>query len=123
MQPPLIEHLSITRRPDGFECSLSAQASVETCLALLKWLPESFELTFYDPRHPSVSDPGAHVTVQRKGDVFSCRSANHGWSSGWSAQPREGVAAWMALNSASALPGRAGPATWWLRKQRGDLGP
>lgn len=97
MSPPDIEHLTATAGESVLEFSVSIGAGQDTFLSLLAWLPQGHELHFHDPYYPSVSDPGAYVTVRRRGEVFSYMLANHGWSSGWSNQSAQLLAAWMVL--------------------------
>lgn len=103
MSPPAIEHLTAIPGKGALEFSVSAGAGQETFLSLLAWLPEAFELRFYDRFYPSVSDPGAYVSLRRKGRAFVCRLANHGWSSDWLHQSPELLAAWMALQNLAAF--------------------
>ncbi|QWF17695.1 hypothetical protein [Lysobacter capsici] len=103
MSPPAIEHLTATPGEDVLEFSVSAGAGQETFLSLLTWLPEACELRFYDRFYPSVSDPGAYVSVRREGRGFVHQLANHGWSSGWSQQSPELLAAWMGLQNLAAF--------------------
>ena len=60
------------------------KANQKTTLAdyqhLLASLPEDQMLSFFDRDHPSVSDPGAEITVFRLGDAYFTRARNHGWS-------------------------------------------
>lgn len=70
MTPPDIEHLTATAGESVVEFSVRGGAGQETFLSLLAWLPEAFELRFYDQFYPSVSDPGAYVSVRRKGRGF-----------------------------------------------------
>jgi hypothetical protein len=77
--PPVIEHLTATGVREGFEFSAAAEAASDTFLALLSWLPGECGLRFYDPFYPSASDPGAYISVRRKGDVLVYMLANHGW--------------------------------------------
>ncbi|KRB03212.1 hypothetical protein [Lysobacter sp. Root690] len=103
MSPPDIEHLSATAGEGVLEFSVSIEAGHETFLSLLAWLPEAYELRFYDQFYPSVSDPGAYVSVRRKGRGFVYQLANHGWSSAWSHQSPQLLAAWMALQNSAAF--------------------
>jgi|GEM_PF-4195781 len=93
MSPPDIEHLTATAGEGVLAFSVSIGAVHETFRSLLAWLPEACELRFYDQFYPSVSDPGAYVSVRRKGRAFTYRLANHGWSSAWSPQSPQLLAA------------------------------
>jgi hypothetical protein len=88
--------------------------------AFLGALPPDHAATFFDPQHPSVSDPGAFVTVRRSGDRFEARAANHGWSGEERGMTPEAVAGWMARSAAST----DGPAHVAVRPaaQRGRSG-
>lgn len=99
MNPPVIEHLTATPGEGVLEFSVSAGAGQETFLSLLTWLPEACELRFYDRFYPSVSDPGAYVSVRREGRGFVHQLANHGWSQ----QSPKLLAAWMALQNLAAF--------------------
>ena len=66
--------------------------------ALLTWLPEGLELGFFDRFYPSMSDPGAYVTVRRRGEVLVHQLGNHGWSTEWARQSADLVAAWILIN-------------------------
>lgn len=101
---PQIENLTAAQAADSLELSVSATAVVDNSLALLDWLPEEFELIFYDQFYPGMSDPGAYVTAQRKGSNFIYMLGNHGWSSDWSKQSPELLAAWLALNMKKKHP-------------------
>lgn len=103
MNPPDIEHLTTTAGESVLEFSVSIEAGHETFLSLFAWLPEAYELRFYDRFYPSVSDPGAYVSVRRNGCGFVYQLANHGWSSAWSHQSPELLAAWMALQNLAAF--------------------
>ena len=71
--------------------------------SLLDWLPEGCQLSFYDPHHPQMSDPGAYVTIRRRPPNrdgkrwLEHRLANHGWSSRWAVQSAELMAAYLAV--------------------------
>jgi hypothetical protein len=65
---------------------------------MLLWLPPKYELSFFDQYYPSMSDPGAYVSVQRKDDLLMYKLANHGWSGEWRRQSPEFIAAYLVLN-------------------------
>lgn len=68
-------------------------------LELLALLPPEYELSFYDRFYPSMSDPGAYVSIERNGaGSYGYMMGNHGWSSDWLRQRPELLAAWMLLN-------------------------
>lgn len=67
-------------------------------LTLVRWLPPTWELRFYDQYYPSLSDPGGYVSVQRNGEAFAYMVGNHGWSTDWLKQSPELIAAWLHLN-------------------------
>jgi hypothetical protein len=48
---------------------------------LVRSLPPETTLYFYDPYHPSQSDPGAYVSVRLHRSQFTYGVGNHGWSS------------------------------------------
>lgn len=96
--PPNIDHLGVSQTNDSYEFVLSDGASWDSFLALLLWLPEGFELFFYDQYYPSMSDPGAYVSIQRREGIFIYMLGNHGWSGEWLKQSPELLAAWLALN-------------------------
>ena len=67
-------------------------------------MPEGLELSFYDRFYPSMSDPGAFVRVQRRGDVLVHMFSNHGWASDWAKHSAELLAAWIMINLDAAGP-------------------
>jgi hypothetical protein len=105
------------RRIDGFDyrweedkllVSFQGEPSHSAFMALLASTPGGSELHFFDRFYPTISDPGAYVRVQRKGDEFIYYLANHGWSNDWQRQSIEMIAAWIALNARS-LRARGNP--------------
>jgi len=104
MDLPEFEGLSAGRtKPDVISVRLSSPSRA-SFLALLRWLPEGWDLEFYDQYYPSMSDPGAYVSVQRSGDLYVYWLGNHGWSADWQKQSPELLAAWMHLNTEPAGP-------------------
>ena len=110
--PPLphIRGLTLKRpQPDAVEI-LVGSATFEAFMELLLWLPFGFSLDFFDQyqnnRAGQESDPGAYVTVARRGSTYAYMTGNHGWSSRWTFQSRELLAAWLVLN---LKPGGAQP--------------
>ena len=89
--------------PGGFRVELGAP-DAPALRRLLAWLPEGLELSFYDRFYPSMSDPGAFVRVQRRGDVLVHMFSNHGWLSDWAKQSAELLAAWIMINLDAAGP-------------------
>ncbi len=73
-------------------------ATRDNFVSLLQWLPPNYKLQFYDQYYPSMSDPGAYVTVFRKDNLFIYKLGNHGWSGEWSRQSVELLASWLFLN-------------------------
>ncbi|MDQ0463411.1 hypothetical protein QO010_001182 [Caulobacter ginsengisoli] len=70
-------------QPDQAAVTARADTTVEAFRALLDWLPPSLGLHFYDADHPSPSDPGAYVTVQKTAKGLAWTMGNHGWSGPW----------------------------------------
>lgn len=95
---PKIDHLPVSNSADAYKFVCSEEVSRADFLTLLNWLPYGFELHFYDQYYPSMSDPGAYVTVQRREDIFIHMLGNHGWSSDWMKQSPELLATWLMLN-------------------------
>lgn len=83
---PLIEVLFLKfQRVDLDIVNLSDEA----LKSMLMNLDERYEQYFYDPDYPSVSEPGAYVTIRRESGRYLLYRGNHGWSSGW--QPETAV--------------------------------
>lgn len=78
---------------------MDPQLTFVSAMNLLEWLPEDWELQFYDRYYPSMSDPGAYVSIRKKFGVYSYRLGNHGWSSDTLKQSPQLLAAWLLLNS------------------------
>lgn len=66
---------------DRLRAGLAPTTTREVIEQLVRGLPDDFRLGFYDPYHPSPSDPGAFVSVTRTKGVYSYDVGNHGWSS------------------------------------------
>ncbi len=47
---------------------------------LLTQIPKTSSFGFWDMLHPTVSDPGAYVTIQKYNNGFVYKLGNHGWS-------------------------------------------
>jgi hypothetical protein len=94
--PTLTGMTFVTRDKGGFALSLDhpTHADFE---ALLHWLPEGWEVDFHDPYFPQLSDPGAYVLIQRRGDRFLHRLGNHGWLNHWTHQSPDLLAAYLQL--------------------------
>ena len=54
-------------------------------------------MDFHDPYFPQLSDPGAYVLIQRRGDQFLHRLGNHGWLNRWTHQSPDLLAAYLQL--------------------------
>jgi len=105
LNPPKIQHLEPSSLSKGsIDFTVAPDACADDFIALLAWLPRGFELGFYDQYYPSMSDPGAYVGVQRKDSAYIYKLGNHGWSSDWSQQSPELLAAWMMLNMTKKHP-------------------
>jgi len=98
LDTPEIDHVVVKQSNEAYEFTLLDGVTEASFTELLRWLPPSYELQFYDQYYPSMSDPGAYVSVQRKENHFIYKLGNHGWSSDWSAQSPELLAAWLLLN-------------------------
>jgi hypothetical protein len=103
-QMPKIPNLVATQAADGLHIEVAPGAVLEDFVALLHWLPRGYGLHFYDQYYPTISDPGAYVEVQRNAEFLLYMVANHGWSSNWSRQSGELLAAWLALNMKQKHP-------------------
>lgn len=100
MTPPEILGVRFRQREQGgFEMVWEAP-SEEACRAILDWLPERWEIDFHDPYFPQLSDPGAYVLIQRRGDRYMFRQGNHGWLNRWGHQSPELLAAYLRLVAA-----------------------
>lgn len=89
---------------DAVQAEVSPQATVADFMSLLEWLPEDRELSFFDQYFPSISDPGAYVSIRRRGALFSHFMGNHGWSRDWSLQSPELLARWLHMNLRPRFP-------------------
>lgn len=97
VSPPRIDGLEFV--PDGKGYSVTfTSPPMASFRDVLTWLPEGWELSFYDRFYPRISDPGAYIDVQRQGERFVYHMGNHGWTSEWRMQSMELLAAWMHLN-------------------------
>lgn len=97
MTPPTIPGVRFRPRDKGgFELEWQT-VSEAACRAILDWLPEGWEVDFHDPYFPQLSDPGAYVLIQRRGDRFLFRTGNHGWLNHWGHQSPQLLAAYMRL--------------------------
>lgn len=54
---------------------------LETLYSLFGNLPKHLKIFFFDNFFPTISDPGAYVSVGQMGGRFYYRLGNHGWSS------------------------------------------
>ncbi len=98
MNLPVIENLEASFVQDGCSIKVLASTTRENFISLLEWLPATHKLCFYDQYYPSMSDPGAYVSVSRKDDLFAYKLGNHGWSGDWTKQSMELLASWLFLN-------------------------
>ncbi len=95
---PNIEGIRLTTQENSRINVWADAPSAASIQKLLEWLPVKWKLGFYDKFYPSMTDPGAYVSVLRKEEVFIYKLGNHGWSSDWLKQSRELIAAWMHMN-------------------------
>lgn len=65
--------------------------------AVVAAIRERWSLSVFDGAYPSVSDPGAYVTLYRRGGTLRAQAANHGWSSGWADVSDRDAASYLAL--------------------------
>lgn len=103
-QVPKFPNLRATQTAGALYIEVAPAAELEDFVALLHWLPRGYSLHFYDQYYPTISDPGAYVEVQRNEEFLLYTFANHGWSSSWSRQSAELLAAWIALNMKQKHP-------------------
>ena len=75
------------------------------CARLLERLRPGQQLEFYAADHPSVSDPGAYIWVQRQDDKLLRKAANHGWSTDWTAVTLPELQAELYRNRAEQVHG------------------
>lgn len=68
---------------DHVVCSIEIDQipEIETLNFLFENLPEHLEIFFFDHFHPTISDPGAYVSVRQMNGKFYYWLGNHGWSS------------------------------------------
>lgn len=64
---------------------------------LLRAVTESDELTFFDSKHPQLSDPGAFIALIREGTPLLIKHGNHGWSSAWIRTTEADASRYLAL--------------------------
>lgn len=96
---PGIPGISLLERDDeSLTLAVSPEAEAPQFLRLLMWLPNDFELSFFDQYFQSPTDPGAYVDIRQRGGWFHYRMGNHGWTSGWLNQSPQLLAALLALN-------------------------
>ncbi len=88
----------------GFRVTLNRHTTHANIVRLLEWLPPAHELAFYDQYYPSLSDPGAYISIQRKDAIFMYFMGNHGWSSGWLGQSKQMLAALIQINIGAIDP-------------------
>ncbi len=68
---------------DQVICTIETEQipELETLNSLFEHLPESLEIFFFDHFHPTISDPGAYVSVRKQNGKLYYWLGNHGWSS------------------------------------------
>ncbi len=93
---------------------LAASSSLATCAALVSELPQGWQLSFFAADHPSLTDPGGYVKVQRTAtDKLLRMVANYGWSSDWVPVTEKDVQAELYRNRAAQPQGvRIAEAPW-----------
>lgn len=98
--PDKIDGLSLIEAHNGLDIQVKS-GSLQTFMQLLQWLPYGYDLGFYDQYQNNTGtedDPGVFVSIVRRDSTFIYKTGNHGWSSGWTYQSPEVLAAWMELN-------------------------
>jgi hypothetical protein len=74
---PALEHRLI---------SIDESWTLAQCIDLIETFDTGWELKFFAADHPSLTDPGATISVWRDADgLLLRRAANHGWHSLWQA--------------------------------------
>ena len=68
---------------DHVVCDIKTEQTteLETLNLLFEKLPEHLEIFFFDHFHPTISDPGAYVSVRQLNGEFYYWLGNHGWTS------------------------------------------
>lgn len=98
------DNIDLQSNESGFWVTLDQNTSHADIVNLLEWLPPAYELAFYDQYYPSLSDPGAYVSIQRKDAVFMYFMGNHGWSASWQVQSKQMLAALIQINNGAKDP-------------------
>ncbi|MFP6866777.1 MAG: hypothetical protein VCA35_12605 [Roseibacillus sp.] len=97
LPPPKVENLTFNGSKDTYDFSVGPGVSGVGFDALLLWLPQGYELRFYDRFYPSPNNHGGFVAVQRSENKYIYQVAQHGWSTGWLNQSPELLSAWLAM--------------------------
>jgi len=58
-------------------------ATVDTAREMIEEMDDGETIHFYDHDHPTLSDPGAFVSIHRHDGALYAMCGNHGWISKW----------------------------------------
>ena len=99
MNWPTLSGFQIAEQTEN-KCGLTINPELThaEAIALIEWLPDNCELSFYDQYYPSNSDPGAYISVRKRFGDVTYQMGNHGWSSDRMKQSTDLLAAWLHLN-------------------------
>ena len=67
----------------GYKYIFEKAADQETVASLIQQITENMILSFFDGKHPTLSDPGAYIVVGKKDGRLFAHCGNHAWSSNW----------------------------------------
>ncbi len=116
LPPPRIENLTAKGSKDAYEFTVTPEVPIGCFAALMLWLPQGYELKFYDRFYPGPRDVGAFVSVQRSETKYIYQVSQHGWNTGWLNQSAELLAAWLALNMNNWNPSSNRPPHFTVKK-------
>jgi hypothetical protein len=68
---------------EGFKYTFDKATNQETVISLIQEITENKTLSFFDGKHPKISDPGVYIIVTKKEGKMFAHCDNHGWSSKW----------------------------------------
>jgi hypothetical protein len=94
-QMPGLERVS--ERQGIFEYVIRSPIPDDLAARIISGLRSDRELCFYDPFYPSISDPGAYISVRQRNNLYAYLFGNHGWISRWQKQSVEFLSHYLKL--------------------------
>ncbi len=67
----------------GYKYIFDKASNQKTVASLIQQITENRTLSFFDGKHPTISDPGAYIVVNKQDGKLFAHCGNHGWSSKW----------------------------------------